>query len=61
MFVPTACMIRIQPFALKNASSLSFDPFGHPSKFENGWSIMIPKLYFLHIALTSVPAEQRDS
>ena len=59
--VPTACMILIQPFALVNASSLSLDLGGPPSKLENGWSIMILSLCFLHRCLTSTPAEQRLS
>jgi len=59
--VPTACIILIHPLARAKASSLSFDPFGHPSKFENGCSIIILMLYFAARDFTSFPAEQRFS
>jgi hypothetical protein len=59
--VPTACMIFIHPLARAKASSLSFDPLAHPSKLENGCSIIILRLYLAARAFIPFPAEQRFS
>ena len=59
--VPTACIMRIQPFALRNASSLPSDPSGQPSKLEKGCSITILRPASWHMVATFWPAEQRVS